>query len=163
LIPPLAHRGRSTGNRRGFVVSADDESAPHDEPGVVSFFVMAKKRREEPSGTAHDVAPPQTPPDAPDHERPGARADQEREGELIVLTFAVPSPAFPSTFSAAEREVALAVIDGRTNAQIAAARKTSLRTVANQIVAMYRKLGVHSRSELVVALTSRPDGRTPRA
>jgi DNA-binding CsgD family transcriptional regulator len=69
-----------------------------------------------------------------------------------VLTFPLCAPSFPSSLSAAERAVALALIEGRTNAEIAAARKTSIRTVANQIVSAYRKLGVHSRRELVVAV-----------
>ncbi len=83
-----------------------------------------------------------------------------------MLAFPMREPRFPPTLSAAEREVALAVIEGRSNAEIAAARRTSVRTVANQIVAVYRKLGVHSRPELVVALSGadagsgRPGGRS---
>jgi DNA-binding NarL/FixJ family response regulator len=48
----------------------------------------------------------------------------------------------------AERQVVTGVLNGRTNAAIASARRTSCRTVANQLAAIYRKLGVSSRWEL---------------
>lgn len=48
----------------------------------------------------------------------------------------------------AERQVVTGVLDGRTNAAIATARRTSSRTVANQLAGIYRKLGVSSRWEL---------------
>jgi DNA-binding NarL/FixJ family response regulator len=41
--------------------------------------------------------------------------------------------------------VAKLVARGATNDEIARARKTSLRTVANQIASIMRKLGVSSR------------------
>jgi DNA-binding CsgD family transcriptional regulator len=50
--------------------------------------------------------------------------------------------------SEAEREVVLAILDGRSNADIALARGRSVRTVANQAASAFRKLGVRSRSEL---------------
>jgi len=58
----------------------------------------------------------------------------------------------------AERQVAAGVLDGRTNAAIAMARRTSCRTVANQLAAIYRKLGVSSRWELAARI-----GRTSTA
>jgi DNA-binding NarL/FixJ family response regulator len=88
----------------------------------------------------------------------GSRIELEGR-ELAVLSFPMRVPSFPSKLSAAEREVALAVIEGRSNAEIAAARQTSVRTVANQIVATYRKLGVHSRPELIIALAGSPRPR----
>jgi DNA-binding NarL/FixJ family response regulator len=48
----------------------------------------------------------------------------------------------------AERQVVAGVLNGRTNAAIAMTRHTSCRTVANQLAAIYRKLGVSSRWEL---------------
>jgi DNA-binding NarL/FixJ family response regulator len=51
--------------------------------------------------------------------------------------------------TSAEREVALLVLDGLTNAEIGVQRKTSPRTVANQVAAVFRKLGVHGRLELI--------------
>jgi DNA-binding CsgD family transcriptional regulator len=51
--------------------------------------------------------------------------------------------------SRAERAVMLQVLDGCDYKQIASARKTSLRTVANQVTMAFRKLGVSGRAELV--------------
>jgi DNA-binding CsgD family transcriptional regulator len=58
--------------------------------------------------------------------------------------------AFPLT--AAERDVANLVLEGRSNAQIAQARGTSVRTVANQVAAILRKVGAGSRFELIARL-----------
>jgi DNA-binding NarL/FixJ family response regulator len=49
----------------------------------------------------------------------------------------------------AERAVTSLLLGGLSNAEIAAKRGTSERTVANQIAAIFRKLGVSSRTELV--------------
>ena len=54
----------------------------------------------------------------------------------------------------AERQVVVAVLNGRTNAAIAKARRTSSRTVANQLAGIYRKLGVASRWELAARSAS---------
>lgn len=48
----------------------------------------------------------------------------------------------------AEREVMALLLEGRSNAQIAKARKTAVRTVANQVASLFRKYGVGSRAEL---------------
>ena len=67
----------------------------------------------------------------------------------------------PRPLSPAEREVALLAVQGATNAAIARRRGTSDRTVANQLAAVFEKLGVHSRAELA-ALLSRSHGPAPR-
>jgi DNA-binding CsgD family transcriptional regulator len=54
----------------------------------------------------------------------------------------------PDNLTAAERQVALAVLSGLSNADIARMRGSSPRTVANQLATIFRKLGVRSRSEL---------------
>ncbi len=51
--------------------------------------------------------------------------------------------------SAAERDVALALVLGDSYASIARRRGTRERTIANQVRAIFRKLGVSSRGELV--------------
>ncbi len=51
--------------------------------------------------------------------------------------------------TSAERSIVRAIGEGKTNAQIAALRGTSSRTVANQIARLFRKIGVASRTELV--------------
>ncbi len=56
----------------------------------------------------------------------------------------------------AERDVARLVARGMSNAAIAAQRGSSVRTVANQLASIFGKLGVFSRSELVLALSGPP-------
>ncbi len=66
--------------------------------------------------------------------------------------------------SAAEREIAHAIVAGRTNAAIARGRGTSPNTVANQVRRLFEKLGVGSRMELARVLTSAtPPGARPEA
>jgi len=52
----------------------------------------------------------------------------------------------------AEREVLAALLAGSTNRYIAQRRNCSEHTVANQVQAIFRKVGVHSRSQLAVRL-----------
>jgi DNA-binding NarL/FixJ family response regulator len=47
-----------------------------------------------------------------------------------------------------ERVVFSALLAGQSNQQIATSRDRSLRTVANQVAAVFAKLGVGSRAEL---------------
>lgn len=76
----------------------------------------------------------------------GARID------VLALPGGIRGPVV-ERLSAAEREVASLIVDGKTNAEIADARGTSPRTVANQVRGMFEKLGLSGRSELVRALT----------
>jgi DNA-binding CsgD family transcriptional regulator len=73
--------------------------------------------------------------------------------EYAVLTFGsgdCPSlPRSPDPLTASERTVVELVLRGWSNSRIAAERGTSSRTIANQLGAAYRKLGVRSRRELV--------------
>lgn len=74
--------------------------------------------------------------------------------EVLILSHALPSAASPldplSTLAPAQREVARLVLEGHSNAGIAALRGTSERTVAKQLDTIYRRLGVRSRAELCV-------------
>lgn len=54
--------------------------------------------------------------------------------------------------SPAERQVAALILDGQTNAAIAARRGVSRPTVAKQVASIFERLGVGSRAELVAAL-----------
>ena len=47
-----------------------------------------------------------------------------------------------------EREVLGLLIEGRSNGEIALARGTARSTIAKQVVAIFRKLGIGSRREL---------------
>ncbi len=55
----------------------------------------------------------------------------------------------PADLSKAERDVLERVTRGESNATIARARKTSVRTVANQVASILRKTGAASRFELI--------------
>jgi DNA-binding NarL/FixJ family response regulator len=72
----------------------------------------------------------------------GARWDGE--------TFTLPMPAVeaPASLTWAERHVLRLALGGASNKDIALARGTSPRTVANQLSSLYAKLGVGSRSQL---------------
>jgi DNA-binding CsgD family transcriptional regulator len=59
-----------------------------------------------------------------------------------------------------EREVAMLVASGLSNLDVALRRRRSVRTIANQLASVFRKLSVSSRAELAAALVSRADGET---
>jgi DNA-binding NarL/FixJ family response regulator len=70
------------------------------------------------------------------------------ETEFLVLSYPVVPLRVAEELTRAERDVAAAFARGRSMTDIAAMRGTSTRTVANQIRAIYAKLGVGSRAEL---------------
>lgn len=67
-----------------------------------------------------------------------------------------PGPLDLSSLSAAERDVTCRLLDGHGNERIARDRGTAVRTVANQVASIFRKLNVSSRSELSALLYRRP-------
>jgi DNA-binding CsgD family transcriptional regulator len=71
---------------------------------------------------------------------------------FAILSFPAGDPALPDSLSAAEKEVCLLLLAGATNAEVAERRRTAVRTVANQVASILRKLGAGSRSELPRAL-----------
>lgn len=77
------------------------------------------------------------------------RALRAGDSELVLLSF---TPTGASSLTEAERDVALAIARGLSNAEIARARSTSARTIANQIAAIMKKLGVASRVELAARI-----------
>lgn len=77
-------------------------------------------------------------------------------GTQRLMVVSRPYGVDPSTLSPAEQEVARFMVAGMTNAEIAAARGTSVRTVANQARAIFAKLGVSGRREIAQALLGRP-------
>ncbi len=56
--------------------------------------------------------------------------------------------------TAAEREVARLVIEGKSTRELAALRGRSPRTIDNQLASIYRKLGISTRSELAAMVSS---------
>jgi DNA-binding NarL/FixJ family response regulator len=65
--------------------------------------------------------------------------------------------ALPFDLTEAEHAVLRLISDGHDNVRIAQQRRVSVRTVETQIGSIYRKLGVHSRAEAIVAVHR--DGR----
>jgi DNA-binding CsgD family transcriptional regulator len=70
------------------------------------------------------------------------------EEELVVFSIPMGRDLRAARFTVAEEDITRRILSGDSNAQIAAARHTSVRTVANQIARLFRKLGVASRAEL---------------
>lgn len=70
-------------------------------------------------------------------------------GEEIVVFSWSSGTALPPTLSSAEADVLGRLVRGESNKAIARARKTSERTVANQVASLLRKTGASSRYELI--------------
>lgn len=73
--------------------------------------------------------------------------------EVVVFSYRLENPSLDA-LTATERDVVLHAYQGLSNAEIAAVRKRSVRTIANQLAHAFRKLGVQSRRELVALLSS---------
>jgi len=71
-----------------------------------------------------------------------------RGDEFAVLTFPLRTSTVRLALTRAERAVFNAILAGKSNARIAAERKTSVRTVANQVASIFRTAKVSSRVEL---------------
>jgi len=88
----------------------------------------------------------------------GHACEYEYEGATFrALRMSMPERVFARVLSPAEEAVVRMRVQGRSHAEIAARRKTSLRTVANQVAAAFQRLGVSSRSDLMELLIL-PDG-----
>jgi DNA-binding NarL/FixJ family response regulator len=90
-----------------------------------------------------------------------ARVEQAERGEMAVAGERIDLLVLPGggrsaladELTDAERAVAAAVVEGKSNLEIARARGRSPRTVANQIRGIFEKLKLRGRSQLVKALT----------
>jgi DNA-binding NarL/FixJ family response regulator len=80
----------------------------------------------------------------------------EQEDELQILRPADRGTALWSKLSPGLREVVSMAVSGMSNAEIASARSTSVRTVANQLARCYAELGVSGRAELGALLGPPP-------
>jgi DNA-binding CsgD family transcriptional regulator len=69
--------------------------------------------------------------------------------KLTVVSVARPDWHVRPLLSTAEFDVIGHVLEGKTHQQIADIRKSSMRTIANQIASAYRKLGASGRIELM--------------
>lgn len=72
------------------------------------------------------------------------------DGEFAVFSWDAGGPAPRAPLTPAEREVLELVVQGLSNAEIAQRRKASVRTVANQVASVLKKLGAPSRYQLIV-------------
>lgn len=87
----------------------------------------------------------------------GPRLTRLRFGDAAYAVLSVPTRARPPRvpLTAAETQVLAFIVEGLTTAEIAKRRNVTRYTVGNQIAAVFRKLGVGSRAELM-ALLGRP-------
>lgn len=74
------------------------------------------------------------------------------DGAIAVISAPTRHPRLRDQLTDAERAIVARIAAGDSNRAIAAARGTSSRTVANQIAAIFAKLGVASRAELIARL-----------
>lgn len=84
----------------------------------------------------------------PDRRLEERRAFTMRIGGRQLLVLSTSRPPSIASLSETERLVLRALLAGDSNAAIARRRGTSVRTCANQVASIFRKLGVGSRAEL---------------
>jgi DNA-binding NarL/FixJ family response regulator len=97
---------------------------------------------------------------------PGLRVERALpEGDKLVISFRIATADWQKQLTRTEVEVARQVLAGLSNADIALRRDTAVRTIANQVASIYRKLRVRSRLELslyTLAGQHALEGRPPR-
>jgi DNA-binding CsgD family transcriptional regulator len=76
----------------------------------------------------------------------------EHDGEKLFVMSLPIDRSHAIRLTRAELQVARAVARGATNAQIARIRGTSIRTVANQVASILRRLRAMSRSDAALKL-----------
>lgn len=74
------------------------------------------------------------------------------ESELRVLSVLRPERHLSAALPRAESSVLHQLVEGRSHAEIATLRGTSVRTIANQLASLFRRLSVSGRSDLIHAL-----------
>lgn len=75
-------------------------------------------------------------------------------GEQFAVVSVSLAPPLPASLTPAEREVVSLLLTGASNAAIAKARRVSVRTIANQVASVLKKLKVDSRTELIARFGS---------
>lgn len=76
------------------------------------------------------------------------------DGAVAVLSAPTRHARLRLELTTAERAIVEMIAAGASNRAIARARGTSERTVANQVAAIFTKLGVVSRGELIALVRS---------
>jgi DNA-binding CsgD family transcriptional regulator len=82
---------------------------------------------------------------------------QHEVGDLVFATIGVEAPEGLARLSQAERVIAQHVLRGLSDKQIARARGTSPRTIANQLRRIFEEFGVNTRAELAASLARKPE------
>jgi DNA-binding NarL/FixJ family response regulator len=105
-----------------------------------------------PSNIELSVAPP-----------PGLFASRFELGEheFLLLEWPLASRPAPPRLTRAEQEVLNLILAGFSNPEIAARRGRSVRTIANQVASLFRRLDVGSRLELFALFALPPTGEPP--
>ncbi len=83
---------------------------------------------------------------------------------FVLLEWTSSSAAPPPNFASltpAEAAVVILAATGLSNELIARRRGSATRTVANQIGSAFRKLGIHSRAELIALFTQQQAAGEP--
>lgn len=75
-----------------------------------------------------------------------------RELRASGLTLRRRQPAAPERLTPQELQIARLVADGKSNRDVAATLFVTPKTVEFHLTRVYRKLGIHSRSELVLRM-----------
>ena len=78
---------------------------------------------------------------------------------IFIIETPMPDLALERAWTPGERDIVRMLLEGRTYADVAAGRRRSIRTVANQVSSSYRKLGVSGRGELVARLVRNMSAR----
>jgi DNA-binding CsgD family transcriptional regulator len=89
----------------------------------------------------------------------GRIADFESAGaSYSVLSVERPDTQLPTALTPAETAVVRLLVEGKSHVEIARARQSSRRTVANQLSSAFQRLRVSSRLDLVTCLAARHAG-----
>lgn len=85
---------------------------------------------------------------------PNTRVSRFQAAGHNFVVISTPIAAAPKleVLSPAERKVVALLADGLSNEAIARVRRVSVRTIANQVAAIFRKLQIHSRIELIARM-----------
>jgi DNA-binding NarL/FixJ family response regulator len=95
------------------------------------------------------MLPPNAKPKAPPRDVKAYRVAGREDEVVFVWRSRRKRPTAETALTASERAILELVVRGCSNQAIAAARSTSVRTVANQVASLLRKLGAASRYELL--------------
>ena len=110
------------------------ECTYRNAPALLVFMVLALRRSDSPHGITIETF--------------------ERDARTVHrLTVERPETRVSAMLSPAESAVVQMMVDGRSHEQMADVRRTSRRTIANQIAAIHAKLGVSGRIDLLARLT----------